>query len=209
MAYYVRVLSTSPDCIPLSVINAALADSPFHATLTTEDAEGSEWNQATLRHKDGAEIAVLERNPVRDGTLGYNELAELTEEVVGCQPAVASQWLVQYLAGVECIYALQVLDGVDQPDGWEILDVVKSALWSEAPSIVQTDLEGFTNEDGFHILWQFDDETAEGTCWMGILKGGQWIHFEMDLGNETQRADFLAGKVPDRVTLATNDGDAH
>ena len=202
MGYYVRVLSTSSDGVPLSVVQSALSQAALSATITTDDESTTDWNQAILKHADGTEIAALERDLVADGTLGYNELAELTAEVAGSQPSSASRWLIQYFAQVRCIYALQVLSGVDQANGWEILDAVKSALWSVAPGILQADMEGFTNEDGYHILWQFDEETAAGSYWMGVLENGAWTHFEMDLGDAEQRADFLQGRVPKGAKLA-------
>ena len=66
---------------------------------------------------------------------------------------------------------------------------------------MQADGEGFTNEDGYHILWQFGEE-VEGPLKMAVLgEDGRWTEFEMDLGDRRQRAAFLAGQVPDGVRL--------
>ena len=77
---------------------------------------------------------------------------------------------------------------------------MKSGIWSFAPSIIQADNEGFTNEDGFHILWQFG-ESVDGPWWMGVLCDDQWRHFQMDLGNRQQRERFLQGQLPEGVEL--------
>lgn len=69
-----------------------------------------------------------------------------------------------------------------------------------APSIIQADLEGFTNEEGYHILWQFSDPVT-GPWWMGVLKNNAWVHFQMDLGNVSHREAFLRGEVPQRVDV--------
>jgi hypothetical protein len=67
--------------------------------------------------------------------------------------------------------------------------------------IFQADREGFSNEDRYHILWQFSDSTA-GNWWMGVLKDGSWVHFEMDLGNPQQWESFFAGELPAGVVRA-------
>jgi hypothetical protein len=91
--------------------------------------------------------------------------------------------------------AAPLLSGTDYKNGWDILEVVRSAISSHAPSISQADLEGFSNEQGFHILWQFSD-SAHGQWNMGVLRDGQWVHFEMDLGNHDHRNAFFIGEVP-------------
>jgi RNA polymerase sigma factor (sigma-70 family) len=56
--------------------------------------------------------------------------------------------------------------------------------------------QGFSNEDGYHILWQFSD-SVDGEWWMGVLQDGRWQHFQMDLGNRKQRESFFQGQIPD------------
>ena len=157
MGYYVRVLSTSSDCIPLSVLQSTLEKDKLRATLSTDDGASDDWTQLILSHADGREIASIERNLVQDGSLGSDELAEFADEMADRKPSNAAQWLLDYFPRVRCIYAFQVLSGTDHKNGWEILDAVKNRIWSCAPSILQADNEGFTNEDGYHVLWQFSD----------------------------------------------------
>jgi hypothetical protein len=154
-----------------------------------------------LSHADGREIASIERNLVQHGSLGSEELAEFADEIPDCKPANAAKWLLEYFPRIRCIYAFQLLSGTEHKNGWEILGAVKNRIWSFAPSILQADSEGFTNEDGYHILWQFSD-SVEGDWWMGVLRDGQWKHFQMDLGNQMQREAFFRGEVPDGAKLA-------
>jgi hypothetical protein len=65
---------------------------------------------------------------------------------------------------------------------------------------LQADNEGFFNEDGYHILWQFN-ESAEGDGWMAVLQDGQWIPFEMNRGNREQRQSFFEGQIPKGAKL--------
>jgi hypothetical protein len=95
---------------------------------------------------------------------------------------------------------LQVLSGTDHKNGWEILEAVKNRIWKAAPSILQADHEGFSNEEGYHILWQFSD-SVDGDWWMAVFQNGQWHSFQMDLGNQEQRESFFQGQIPDGAKL--------
>lgn len=199
MGYYVRVLSTSADCVSLSELQATIKKEKLRATLSA-DAGSDDWEQLILSHDDGREIASIERNLVEEGSLGADELAEFADEVAECKPANAAQWLLEYFQRIRCIYAFQVLSGTDHKNGWEILDAVKNRIWTAAPSIFQADNEGFSNEEGYHILWQFSD-SVDGDWWMAVLQDGRWNCFEMDLGNQEHRESFFQGQIPDGAKL--------
>ena len=200
MGYYIRVLSTSDDCVSLSVLQSALQKDNLRATLSIDDGPSNDWTQLLLSHTDGREIASIERNLVEEGSLGSEELAEFAEEVAECKPANAAKWLIEYFSRIRCIYAFQLLSGTDHKNGWEILESVRESIRSAAPSIVQADNEGFTNEEGYHILWQFD-ESVDSDWWMAVLHDGHWIPFEMDLGNREQRESFFQGQIPKGAKL--------
>jgi hypothetical protein len=201
MGYYVRVLSTSVACVPLSSLRSALAEEKLLATLSPESRASDDWARLILRHNDEREIASIERNPVEDRSLGSKELVEFAEDVAGCMPTNAAKWLLDYFRRVRCVYAIQVLSGTDHKNGWEILGAVKNRIGSFAPAIFQADNEGFSNEEGYHILWQFSD-SVEGSWWMGVLCKDQWKHFRMDLGNREHRDAFLQGHIPEGVEFA-------
>lgn len=195
MPYYVRVLTTSAACVPLSDLQSAIEKENLRAILSAEDETDEDWTQLTLQHTDGPNIALIERNLVAEESLAAEELAEFADEVAACKPANAARWLLDYFPRVKCIYAFQLLSGTDYQNGWDILDVVKTHIWCAAPAIVQADNEGFSNEQGYHILWQFYD-SVDGTWWMAVLKDGQWIPFQMDLGDRKQRKSFFQGRIP-------------
>src|SRR5687768_6608495 len=199
MGYYVRVLSTSTDCVSLSELQATIKKEKLRATLSA-DAGPEDWEQLILSHADGRAIASIERNLVEEGSLGSDELAEFAEEVAECKPVNAAQWLLEYFHRIRCIYAFQVLSGTDHLNGWEILEAVKNRIRTAAPSILQADNEGFSNEEGYHILWQFSD-SVDGDWWMAALQDGRWKRFEMDLGNPKHRESFFQGQIPDGAKL--------
>ena len=120
---------------------------------------------------------------------------EFIEEVEDCEPQSASHWLKEYLPGIKTIYALQILSGTDIEGGWKAVHTVQGALWKQSGGILQADGEGFTNDDGYHILWQFSDSAA-GKWNMAVLNREKWIAFEMELGDPEQREAFLKGQAP-------------
>jgi len=195
MGYYTRVLSKRPECPPLGQVVAALAAEFPTAVLELETGEPTSWTGLLLSHADGTEIAAIERNAVGDGTLAQEEIAEFIESLGSARPRSAVSWLSDFLGAVSNIYAFQHVSGTGVARGDEILRCVSNYIWSLGEAIVQADGEGFTNEDGYHIIWDFSDQVA-GPWWMAVLVNGRWVPFKMDLANRGHREAFLAGRVP-------------
>jgi len=93
------------------------------------------------------------------------------------------------------VYAFQHLQGAETETGSAALHALRSSIWERGEAIIQADLEGFTNEDGYHIVWQFSDNVS-GSWNMAVLQDGTWHHFKMDLGDYGHREAFLNGEVP-------------
>ena len=195
MGYYIRVLGKNLD----NISPDALRKVSQPAVLHTEE-DGDAWEHLVLSHKSGQEIAIIEMNPVVEGQLGADELQEFIDEVSDCKPESAATWLRQFLPNVKVIYAFQLLNGTDVDDGWTPLHRLYNAAWEHAGGILQSDGEGFSDEDGYTILWQFSDNVT-GKWNIGVLKDGCCVHFEMDLGNEQHRKAFLSGEVPNGAKL--------
>ena len=201
MGYYTRVLSKRADCPTLGELQEAVEDERDDVRLERDEEETGDWTNLLLVHADGTEIASIERNVVVPGELGDDEIAEFLEEIADCQPSSAAAWLASYLPEVKVVYAFQHLSGTKQNQGDEALRLVSRAIWARGNAILQADYEGFTNEDGHHILWQFSDH-ASGPWWMAVRGDGDgdgdgWTRFQMELGDQTQRAAFLDGRVPE------------
>ncbi|HWX55694.1 MAG TPA: hypothetical protein VN176_13990 [Verrucomicrobiae bacterium] len=200
MGYRIRVLGTNEARCDLKSLREALRDSNSRAVLKLETGKEENWEQLILSHPQGPEITLIECNPVVEGELGKEELEEFVSEVDHYQPASAVQWLRQYLPKVKVIYALQLLSGTDANGGWDAVHTIQGAIWTKSGGILQADGEGFTNEDGHHILWQFSTD-VKGQWSMAVLERGKWVAFKMDLGDPDQRTAFLKGRVPNGVRL--------
>ena len=194
MGYYIRLLSPS-DALPSFEHLQASLRSFGPVSLVVEEGDPADWKQLLIAHADETPIASIERDVVRPGELGAEEIAEFIDEIADGKPASAAAWLEDYLATVQCIYAFPILSGADKDDGWSAVYAVRGAIQETAGGIVQADGEGSSNEEGFHILWQFSDG-VKGAWWMAVLRDGQWITFQMQLGNPRHRTAFLRGEVP-------------
>jgi len=199
MPYYTRVLTKQEDFPSLDELAQFIHTEHPEYKLTLEEGTQEDWESLLLSGNDEVEVAVLERYAVFDGSNGQDEIADFILDLEECKPDTGVQWLIEFLGEVKSIYAFQHLQGTETVDGGNALHALRSHLWERGDAILQADNEGFTNEDGFHIVWQFSDSIS-GPWNMGVYKDDIWYHFKMDLGDPDHRAAFLAGEVPDDLS---------
>ncbi len=199
MPYYTRVLSKDEEFPSFEELTQLVRSEHPDYKLSIEEGGEEEWETLLLAGIDEVEVALIERNPVTDGSVGQDQIADFIEDLYDCKPESGVAWLEEYLAEVKTIYAFQHLQGAETVEGGNALHALRSALWERGDAIIQADSEGFTNEDGFHIVWQFSDSVS-GPWNMGVLQDGTWHHFKMDLGDPDHRAAFLNGEVPPDLT---------
>lgn len=196
MGYYIRVLGTSDPDIHIDELIDALKAEGLSARPEFDPAEQPDkWTILDVVNDRGETLAQIERNPVTD-ELGNDELDEFREEITKYKPASAVKWLTGFFDKVKVIYAFQMLSAAFEDGNFEIISAIKRKMWNRTGGIFQADDEGFSNEDGYHILWQFSDNvTGEWQCAVRNWLGG-WQRFTMDLGDPVQRQEFQNGKVP-------------
>jgi len=203
--YFTRVLSKDDEFPPFEELAQILRTDHPDYKLSIEEGTEEEWDTLLLASLDEVEVALIERNPVFDGSVGQDEIADLLTDLEDCKPNSAVQWLEDYLESVQTVYSFQHLQGSDLVDGSNALHALRAALWERGDAIIQADGEGFTNEDGYHIVWQFSDSIS-GPWNMGVLHDGVWHHFKMDLGDPDHRAAFRRGEVPGDLTSTLSSG---
>ena len=117
MGHSIRVLSPSEKVHSVARIRTVLATEGLASRLTVDSGTAKNWTQISLTHKDGPEIAEIERNSASSSDLVSQEIEEFLEEIVDCKPASAAAWLAEYLPTVKTIYAFQLLSGTDEQNG--------------------------------------------------------------------------------------------
>jgi hypothetical protein len=197
MGYYIRVLGVQDEDIHLDELAAALRAAGLKAAFQLgESCEPRKWSMIEVRAENGAVLSQIERNRVVPGKLAHAELAEFREIIRAHQPLSAAQWLDKYFDRVTVVYAFRILDAALLDDNFEIVSLVKTAIWVRTGGLLQNDEEGFSNDNGDHILWQFPEDIS-GDKYCAVLDGkGSWQRFRMDLGDHFQRMAFWAGEVP-------------
>jgi hypothetical protein len=197
MGYYLRIFGTQDVDIHIEELFDSLAVVGLSAKIQHDPSEQPNmWTMLDISNQDGDPLAQIERNPVVDGELGQEELNEFKEMIQECKPDSSVKWLTNYFERVKVIYAFQMLNAAFNDNNFEIIDTIKTKIWYRTKGISQADNEGFTNEKGYHILWQFADNVkGELSCairnWLG-----KWKKFEIDLGDIAQRQEFQNGKIP-------------
>src|SRR6185437_3306099 len=197
MPYYIRVLGSQDPDIHFDELIDALRQDGLTAKFELDPSEQpGKWTMFDLFNNDGEALAQIERNTVNEGELGQEELDQFREIIQDYKPASAVQWLTNYFDTVKVIYAFQLLNAAFDENNFEIISSIKTKIWNKTKGILQADNEGFSNEDGFHILWQFSDNvTGDWSCAVNN-SSGKWDNFIMDLGDTTQRKEFRNGAIP-------------
>jgi len=201
MGYYIRILGINdPDIHLDELIKDVEGEGLVGKFNIAQNESPDSWSIIQVANASGEVMTQIERNPVIDGELGKEELEEFRESIQEFKPKSAVKWLNEYFDKVKVIYAFQLLNNAFNANNYPILAAVKEKIWNRTGGIFQADGEGFSNDDGYHILWQFSDKvTGDWHC--AILNdSNEWERFRMDLGDKQQRREFLAGQAPTAAT---------
>jgi hypothetical protein len=189
-----RVLGIYTDAIAVPELAAALEKGGLKAEIIADQAD-EPWSVLDVESPNGSKLVQIEKNFIFQGCLAQAELDEFRVLIREHQPLSAVEWLDHYFDRIKVVYAIRVLDVALIDDNLEIVNALKRAIWGKSGGLLQNDLEGFSNEEGYHILWQFPDEIT-GDKYCAVLDNGVWVRFRMDLGDAFQRMAFWAGEVP-------------
>ncbi len=202
MGQIVRILTKDDRYIPLNEIRNFLYLKNIKASLKLESGTDEQWKDVSIQC-DGMEIFFIERDSVKDDSIAKKEIKEFKKSLKKSYPVTSAEWLKAYLDDVEVIYAIEIFPEIASCNGWDALSSVQNYIFSQLKSaIVQSNNEGFTNEEGLHILWQFNSKNIKGKCYSAILdKSNTWVKFIMDLSDFDQTEDFQDGIIPMNATL--------
>lgn len=194
MGYYIRQLVHRIEPVPLELMRSALVAATPDADMRC--VEGDPWSSFVIARAE-TELALVTRDSDSGpGSLVRDEVHEFVDELDNVRPENAAGWLKAWLKDVQTIYAFQILGSTQSDDDWNAIHSVRSAIATAAGGITQADGEGFSNEDGALVVWQFDDDVT-GYWTVAVLdEAGNWQAFKMNLGDASHRAAFCSGKVP-------------
>src|SRR5208282_3017698 len=85
LPYSTRVLSKQEDFPSVSELAKLIGDRHPGYKLAVEDGTEDDWDTLLLSGEDGVEVAVIEHNPVAEGYIGQDDIAEFIEETRDCR----------------------------------------------------------------------------------------------------------------------------
>jgi hypothetical protein len=167
-----------------------------------EDYPGA-WTTLTLYLDNGEPVVEIEKYSERDERLKdtiQDTVRLLLDDKNQVKPASAVKWLCQFMSRVKVLYEFRPMQAIKTDAGWEIFNEVWTNLRESMQGIVHLDDEGFTNEDGAQITWEYSGEET-GDLKVAVLneRGEEWIEYTIDLANQEHKALFMAGKAPDKA----------
>ena len=181
-------------------INFGNIDEVLHGTdmeLEVEKDGDGNWRKIILKRNDFNQIlsVITKAENLED------EKKLLIDGLKDSEPANAAEWVKEYIEEAKNIYKFEIMEGSEDQYGWYTLESVREAIWEEVEGILQNDGEGYRNEEGFFIVWQFEYE-VEGPYEAAVMdKKGKWHCFEMELENEEHVLQFKNGKVPQGLEI--------
>jgi hypothetical protein len=186
-----------------------LQDAQVDGEIESEEEEypGS-WTNMTLYLVTGQPVVEIEKFSHDEGTLTekiQETVRQLLDHENHVKPASAVKWLCQFMKRVKVIYEFRPMQAINSDAGWEIFNEVWMNLRHTETGIVHLDGEGFTNEEGCQITWEYPGEES-GELKVAVLneKGEEWIEYIIDLANQEQKELFMAGKAPDNTERPGN-----
>lgn len=198
MGHFLSVLSPSDSGASLQAIRRRLDDEAHEVTLEVTEGDAESWLHLEVSGAPDRRPLLDVYRHVVQRNLDDDHLASHLASIAGAKPDSAVRWLTEYLKRVRTIYTLEVLDARPEGDAedWEVVWAIQGAILESAGGILQADGEGYSNDAGDHILWQFDED-ASGTWRMAVLDElERWQRFEMELSDAAARDAFLDGHVP-------------
>jgi hypothetical protein len=202
MAYYIRLITKSLAHVTVHRLSATLSEWGVPGLFGIASGSESEWTQLLVRNMRSEDVCSVERNQRGSDSLFDEEVTEFRDELAACLPRRGADWVTGYLDEAQVIYALRVNTSRSRHEGSEPELEAHSVLWAlkrDLGGIVQADLEGFTNEEGYTVVWQFGDG-VDGEWAIAVLgDDGIWKAARIDLGSEEHRAAFMSGRIPEGV----------
>lgn len=196
MSYYVRLLSPATRPFPFSELKNEVA------TIRLLKGEEEDWDEIEISGPSEIPVALLERIKVEYGGAGVDLIGILKNRLTGCLPANAREWIYSYLSSVRTVYAFRLLtDNLTTSLEWQTLGLIQNQLKDKLGGIIQSDNEGYFNENGDYILWQMYAGAAGSIPAAVMVEGGEWIPFSLNLNDERAVERFKRGERPPKGFL--------
>ena len=163
-----------------------------------EDGDGADGEEM----RD--EFATIDREP--DEAAVRAEAEEMVAELSRVEPSSGASWVIERLRRARTIYRFTPHHG----DFERAMTALRAVMWCiqrEVAGINYAEGEGWSNEDGCLVTWEFDREDGHEGPWHAAVldPSGGWTTFRMDLGDPAHRRAFREGRLPAGIRLESKE----
>ncbi len=197
MGYLIRILGKEDPDLHINELVDALKGEGLSAELHFDLEEKPEnWTIIDVFDTEARHIAQVQRNAVTKKSEASAEISILKKNIQKCKPTSAIKWIEDFFSKTKVMYLVFLLEDALEDNNPEIINCIKATLRDRTKGIIQADDEGFSNEEGFFILWQFNEDIVGELDCAVLDADGNWETFTMDLADAIQRVEFKSGQVP-------------
>lgn len=157
----------------------------------------AEWEELIVWFAEDDPVCTIGFSPFTKADPEDSDLAWVLSDIEGCEPKTGVHWLREYVPKINTMVRIRFLHRAFEGTDNGLTSAMIEWLHEQCGGIIRSDYEGYSNENGHHIVWQFDD-SATGPWESAVRRAdGTWDAFIMDLGNGDHRAAFKRGQVPE------------
>jgi hypothetical protein len=200
MNYQARLFCHNEKNLQPHILKSGAANEPLGEKLEFETEKTNTHNQIIVKKNETELIIIIELLPEKkeEDKLKLKKIIEYCETKL---PAKNMKWVKKYLSKTKLLYEFIPLSGFESEEDFEILSLVIREAWVNSRGILQYINEGFTNESGDLVLWDYPYSITGIRS--AALKDftGRWKTFEMTLESLEQRKKFFKGKLPEKAKL--------
>jgi hypothetical protein len=198
MAYWMLVVSRDGNCPSLDTIEVPLF-SDFDADYDVRQGTELDWREIELSFatdQRADDFATIYRHVDPKSIAKY--LEGWRESLAHAEPRRAASWLRQWLSGARTVYSFTPHHR-NMDKAMAALRVVIQSIRLATGGIAYAEGEGWSNDDGYLVTWEFDREQGLAGNWRCAVLDAEerWVGFQIELGNPHHRKAFREGRVPD------------
>jgi hypothetical protein len=170
----------------------------FSDDLTAEQVAGTpqDWREITVKDSRDWWWFNVERYPaVRGGERWDGDLEFFRSWLAIGKPEVNARWMEEYLNCVRTVYQFTCSISCPETNIDCVNHLVRALRNDGLRGMLYAELEGWMNEFGAHITWEFRGNVS-GDCLMAIRQPAGWVYFPIELSSPEQSEAFKSGLVP-------------
>jgi len=200
MNYQTRLFCQTQKLLTSDILRSGLRSEALAQNLLFETEKTDTHNQIIVKKNKLELIIIIELLPEKkeEDRIKLKSIIQYAEKKL---PKKNMKWVKKYISKTKIFYEFLPLSTFESDEDWEILSIIQTEAWANSRGIFQYSDEGFTNESGDLVLWDYPFSITGKRIAAVKDFTRRWKTFEMDLESINQRKDFFEGKVPKNSKL--------